>query len=371
MRCKPLFEDFLGVTKPSSLLQAEKRPPPSQRFVTVAGASTYQGDMFGTYSRASSWPASSVLQDWRVSSGGLFFQRYGDTHDIQEQTPWLVFNDTYEAFFNMYSLYSGGGSFAQRVVIHAHHFPNKSGHVAAPPFMFGEGMPPIHKELMATHFLRAVECTGMNLSLLAVRKWQLCMFEATASCLYALRPHGELSFKRNNPCSLLRSCIIWLLEDRNVLKRMNVTVNGNNQHLNINDTILNQLCKGLVACDPTGATLSLGQSSTEGQRLMMYKRYIDKLVEADESTLHLFAERFFPKLNSLFIQVLCELYCEISITVIDFVLRAVRTYTHSSNETNNSTIQNLFLYKVAMPNEYYYGLINNEQALVGFSRISE
>jgi hypothetical protein len=383
-RRRPLFEDILRSKKSpvlsnsqpiisSLLFPSAKRLPPSQRFVAVDPEGTsHQCSVVNKYSRASSWPVLSVLHDWRVTSGSLF-HRYVDTHDLQTRVPWLAFKDTYDTFFDLYNVYSGGGAYCQRVVIHAHHFPNENGRISATPFQFGEGMPAIHIELIATHFLRAVECTGMNLSLLAVPKWHMCLFDAAASCLYAMRPHCVHPLSKRDksyihlqptscrPFTLLRKCIVWLLEDRNVLKRMNMTVTGNNNHLNITDTtILNLLCEGLVAGDPAGATLSLGRYSTEKQRLLMYKKYIEKLVKCDEYELILFAEKFLPKLNSVFTQVLCELYCETSVTVVDFVLRAVRTYTSSSSD-KTTVVQNFFLYKVAMPNEYYYGLIDNER----------
>jgi hypothetical protein len=232
-------------------------------------------------------------------------------------------------------------------------------------------MPP--KELIITHFQLAVECTGLNLSLLAVRKWRMCLFDAAASCIFAMRPLDEAEIRSKkaapihlrpfSPFTLLRACFVWLLEERNVLKQMNVTMTGDNRHPSITCTILELLCEGLVAGDPTGgATLSLGEKSTEGQRLLMYKKYIIKLVEADEFDLLMFAESFLPKLNILFTQVLCELYCKTSITVIDFVSRAVRTFTcnPTCGELNKSNIRNLFLYKVAMPSEYYYGVIDND-----------
>jgi hypothetical protein len=374
---RPLFEELLTEIQqppavPGRLSQDfYKQIPPSHRLIRT-NVDTYQR-------KTTVWPMASVLCDWRVNSAALFHRRYVNTYDLQRRLPWLAFNAKHGKCFEMYNLYAAGGAFGQRVVIHAHHLPSESGQIAATPFEFGEGMPLISSGMISTHFLRAVECTGLNISLLAVPKSGMCLFDAAASCLYTLRSYAKCSTsyvgnsrKKCLPVppqssfGLLRACLVWLLEERNVLKKMNVTVSGGNCHLDDKSTILDSLCEGLVADNrstTSGASLSLGCTSNQRQRLMMYKKYLVEFVKAGEAELLSFAERFLPKLNSLFTQVLCELYCEKSITVVDFVLGGVRTYTHSSfePEENSKITSNLFLYKVDLSCEYYYGVVDNDR----------
>ncbi len=106
----------------------------------------------------------------------------------------------------------------------------------------------------------------------------------------------------------------------------------------------------------------MGQGSSATQRLMMYKHYIARLRTADEWDLYNFAEKMFPKLNAVFVKVLCELYCD-SITVIDFVRRCMRTYKSQRVAVHPAPCQ-MFLYRVDLiDSEYFYGLIDNDRTM--------
>ncbi len=305
--------------------------------------------------RASPWPTVAVIQDSRVASSGGLFGRYTDTNDIQARLPWALFKSIYQVSMDSFNTTAGFGAFYQRVVIHAHHMANHKG-VAAQPLQFGESMPKFSQEELATHFMRAVECTGLNISLLAVPMTCMSLFDSMSSCIYAMKSDvPPLSSFR-----LMRVCITWLLKEKNVLKCINIKVTGdNNSHLsNSTITILDAFCKAIVSGDAT-ATLSLGPGASVSQRLLMYKKHLVRLDKNDEYEMLKFVNKF--SLSGVFVQVLCELYCE-TITVVDFVRRAVKTYT-SSNGVKKETFRNLFIYQVDSPIEYYYGLIDNDKCM--------
>jgi hypothetical protein len=298
--------------------------------------------------------------------------RYSDTYDIQSRLPWSYFESTYRARMDAYVQQAGGGAYCQRVVIHAHHFTSEQGRPAAgPPLEMGESMPKIAgTKQLATHFYRAVECTGLNISLLAVPATCTSVFHAFDATMYAMNFTRRVSGKRKVPSSamgLLRACINWLLDDNNIRLSMNVTTSGNSNFTDTPTTVLDAFCKGIVQADHSAA-VSVGQGSSAAQRFMMYKKYIARLSMADEWDLYNFAEKMCPKLNVVFVKVLCELYCD-SIVVIDFVRRCLRTYRSHQNvdplqDCRRHPASNMFMYRVDLPEgEYFYGLIDNDRTM--------
>ncbi len=380
---RPLFEDLLNETlqnSPSLPLHSFESPP-NPRTAAVITMPRQQSQLFSRqlhfrnqqptpppnstpYDRATPWPEVSVLRDWRVVSGNLFRERYCDTHDIQSRIPWIQFENEYQVAIERFSLYASPACpFGQRVVIHAHHFPGEYCAPKAPALQFGEGMPSMTSDMMSTHFWKAVECTGLNVSLVAVPQSSISVFDAVASSMYATRLKTDSRGKQvpRTATGLIRSCINWLLEESNAIRCMNVVVSGANSHLNNTSTIIENLCRSIVLHDPT-TVRSLGTGTSTAHQLLMYKSHLQRFRNAHENELLLFANKFFPDLNSVFIQVLCEMYCD-TVTVIDYALRGTRTYT-SSIKIKETKMRNIFLFRVCIPSEYYYGLFDTEDLLV-------
>jgi hypothetical protein len=311
-----------------------------------------------SYQETSPWPTASVIRDSRVTScGGGLFERYNDTHDIQTRLPWVTFKKLYQESMDSFNWTAGSGAYGQRVIIHAHHMASEQGAPAGQPPQFGESVPRLNQLKMATHFKRAVECTGLNLSLIVVPRSCMSLFDAVSSCMYAVRS----DVPPRPAFGLMRACITWLLNDQNVLKSMTMRVTGqNNSHLNKTCTVLDALCASIVSSDTT-ATSSLGPNTSVSQRLVMYKKHLIKLKKIDEYDLLKVNDIFPSKLNSVFVQVLCEIFCE-TITVIDFVRRAVKTYTATSGVKDIAN-RNLFIYQVDNSGEYFYGIINNDKCM--------
>jgi hypothetical protein len=301
------------------------------------------------------WPTESVIRDSRVTSSRGLFGRYTDIYDIQSRLPWAHFKERYHEAIDSFNRTAGSGSYCQRVVIHAHHMACGQG--TCQPLQFGENMPKIGPEKLAVHFRRAVECTGLNLSLLAVPISCLSMFDAVSCCMYALRS----DVPPRSALGLLKSCITWMMKEKNVLKYVTTTeVSGCNiSHSNISTTILDAFCEGIVSSDISAAAW-MGRGTSVSQRLILYKKHLINLSKIDECSLLKFAG-VLSKLNCVFVQVLCELYCE-TVTVIDCVRGAVKTYTSSGNR-KNIPHRNLFIHQVNISGEYYYGVVDNDECM--------
>jgi hypothetical protein len=221
----------------------------------------------------------------------------------------------------------------------------------------------LRTQKLAVHFFSAVECTGLNVSLIAVPKGHMSLFDAFAATCCAMKLEVNTCSKFRMPegaAGLVRACITWLLEEDNIQLSMDVETFGGGLFVDEETTMLNEFCEAVTVVEPSVA-MSLGRGTSTAQRLLMYKRQILGLKTGDGLEIYGFAEKFFPRLNNLYTQVLCELYCS-TITVIDFERRCYKTYT--SHQNNVSQQRHVILFKVDWFGcDYYYGLIDNDKTM--------
>jgi hypothetical protein len=249
-------------------------------------------------------------------------------------------------------------------------------------------MPSFDRKL-TEHFNSAVECTGLNVSLLVVRKTALSMFDAIASCAYATRPRPfwdkssttakQLRNLLSSPESLFEACLSWLSVEEKKLFSCNIDAQIVSATAVIatssnNKTILDKLHEAASAgqCDLFRVTSSdryhgLSSSSagaenkeTVQQKLWAVQKYLGRFKVKDidgRSTLN--TQGYSSNLNDVFLRVLCNKYF-MTIIVMDHIRRCITTYPYRG--TQGQSCQ-LTLFKVANEGDedYYYGLIDNDK----------
>jgi hypothetical protein len=338
------------------------------------------------------WPLSfqSLFLDNNANTlsnhNNLMCKCYENMYDLQQKLPWLEFHSRHQDSIATFNVFAGKGVYGQRVAVHAHHFPTLNYHPAgAKPVEFGENMPSFDRKL-TEHFNSAVKCTGLNVSLLVVRKIALSMFDAIASCVYATRPRPffdlsstaakQLRNFPSSPESLFEACLSWLSVEEKKLFACKIdaqivsaiTTSSNNK------TILDKLYEAASAgqCDLFRVTSSDRyhglSSSTAGaenketiqQKLWAVQKYLGRFKLKDiDGRSALNTQGYSSNLNDVFLRVLCNKYF-MKIIVIDHIRRCIITYPYRGTQGQSCQIT---LFKVANEGDedYYYGLIDNDK----------
>jgi hypothetical protein len=304
---------------------------------------------------------------------GTSLFKYRNMLELQSAIPWTRFLSEYQTSVEAFNLYASQGLlFGARVVMHAHHFGGSHGCASASPLEFGENMPALDGGSLLSHFARAVELTGLNLSLLVVRKTPLSMFDSVSSCLYAMRakiqhPTRNANFPRTSE-HLLKACLSWLLDESKNGKLsclMNIQVERTAAgpfYCIKNTTILDEFVNADALIELGGANLQSSECQSEQSFTTKYvwvKRALLKLRTTTNINAHPLLQKLFPMLNDVFLRVLCEMYF-MTVIVIDHSGRCVLMFPYTGKHSETCV---LLLYKIVLASnsEYYYGVIDNDK----------
>jgi hypothetical protein len=269
---------------------------------------------------------------------------YHSVIDIQSQIPWNKFKDNYDFFIELYNVYVSSGVYGIRVAIHAHHFAQNYLPPAAPTPVCVDGMPSDGEGVpkwslsvlrISLLFSRLISVSGLNAAMVMTSKGALSLFHAYASSHYA-----SLGGRPKSAHTILESCVRWIVADGHACIFGRIIIQSAYQSSNyLQHSLLSIWCNAV----------SVDTKLDVCEQIRQLKRFFAGISYEYSSSYGV----FFPRLNELFLSILCELY-NVIITVFDDILALIRTYKPVRDDYKK--VGRVILYKV--DEDEYFGVFD-------------
>ncbi len=281
-------------------------------------------------------------------------ERFFLAADIRMKITWDFFRNKYVHLVNSYNIHASGGFPGELEVIHAYHFPHNGQDACAPAPVCVAGMPSnsegvikwyLSRPRLSVLFDRLVHATGINPAMVLIPKSPLSMFGAFASSHYAAVRKGAAKTKDE----LLKSCVFWLLKS----DCKNACTSTNNLSTEQRGSVksINSRCLMDVWCE----IMSLPIDTHDVEKKSRMRQHLNAI----SFKLGASYSAHFPKLNKLFVMVLCEIY-KSTLTIFENPSGRVCTYRRAPTRTENFTADDdkHHLVMLKVEDDEYFGVFD-------------